>query len=98
MIKIWNNKNTIYIWTKYVNIFEKKHQKDFYKRNNFKKYRNYKQRINQLIWNYDVYRIVLFANFYLNIKFSSIIKLQNFVLNFIQNNQIFLVDQKIENH
>ena len=30
-------------------------------------------------------------------KFSSTIELQNFVLNFIQNNQIFFVDQIIEN-
>ena len=30
-------------------------------------------------------------------KFSSTIELQNFVLNFIQNNQIFFVNQKIEN-
>ena len=30
-------------------------------------------------------------------KFSSAIKLQNFVLNLIQNNQNFLIEQKIEN-
>ena len=39
---------------------------------------------NQLLDN--VHRIILFANFHSNMKFSSTIELQNFVLNFIQNN------------
>ena len=80
-----------------MNFFKKNIKKIFIKKeNNFEKYRNYKQRTNQSIRNYDVHRIVLFANLHSNMKFSSAIELQNFVLNFIQNNQIFFVDQRIE--
>ena len=78
-------------------LFQEKHQENLHqKKNNFEKYRNYKQRINQSIRNYDVHRIALFANLHSSMKFSLTIELQNFVLNFTQNNQIFLVDQRIE--
>ena len=79
--------------------FSKKNIKKVFikKKNNFEKYKNYKQKINQSIKNYDAHRIVLFSNLHSIMKFSSTIELQNFVLNLIQNNQNFLIEQEIEN-
>ena len=45
---------------------------------------------------YDVHRIALFSNLHSSMKFSSTIKLQNFVLNLTQNNQSFLIEQDIK--
>ena len=90
LIKITREKN--------MSIFsKKKHQRNFHQKKNFEKYKNYKQLIYQSIKNYDAYRIVLILNLHSFMKFSSTIKLQNFVLNFTQNNQNFLIEQNIEN-
>ena len=98
-VKVKNNSNQKYIWTKYVDFFKENIKKVFIKKeNNFEKYKNYKQRINQSIKNYDAHHIDLISNFHLNIKFSSTTKLQNFVLNFIQDNQNFFAKQSIENN
>ena len=96
--KVKNNSKKNYIWKKYVDFFKKNIKEVFIrKKNNFEKYKNYKQKINQSIKNYDAHRIALFSNLHSIMKFSSAIELQNFVLNLIQNNQNFLTEQKIEN-
>ena len=97
-VKTKNNKNRNYIWKKYVDFFKKNIKKAFIrKKNNFEKYKNYKQLIHQSVKNYDAHRIVLISNLHSIMKFSSTIKLQSFVLNFTQNNQNFLIEQNIEN-
>ena len=82
-----------------MNFFKNNIKKVFIrKKNNFEKYKSYKQRNNQSIRNYDAHRIALIAKLHSSIKSSSTIKLQNFVMNFTQNNQNFLAKQNIENN
>ena len=96
-VKARNNSNKAYIWTKYVNFLKDNIKRIFIKKeNNFEKYRNYKQRFNQSIRDYDAHRIVLISKLHSIMKFSTAIEFQNFVLNLIQNNQIFFVEQEIE--
>ena len=97
-VKTKNSFDQNYTWKKYVDFFKKNIKEIFIrKKNNFEKYKNYKQLIHQSIKNYDAHRIVLISNLHSFMKFSSTIKLQNFVLNFTQNNQNFLIEQNIEN-
>ena len=96
-VKARNNSDKTYIWTKYVNFLKNNIKKIFIKKeNNFEKYRNYKQRSNQSIRDYDAHRIALISKLHSIMKFSAAIEFQDFVLNLTQNNQIFLVEQKIE--
>ena len=96
--KVKNNSKINYIWKKYVDFFKKNTKEIFTKKkNNFEKYKNYKQQTNQTIRNYDAHRIALFSNLHESMKSSSAIELQDFVLNLTQNNQNFLTEQEIEN-
>ena len=98
-VKVKSNSNQKYIWKKYVDFLKKNIKRVFIrKQNNFEKYRNYKQQINQSIRNYDAHRIFLVSDLHSSMKFSLAIELQNFVLNLTQNNQNFLAKQSIENN
>ena len=97
--KARNNSNKKYTWKKYVDFLKKNTQRVFTKKeNNFQKYKDYTQRVNQSIKNYDAHRIVLVANLHSIMKLSSAIELQNFILNLTQDNQNFLAEQNIENN
>ena len=96
-VKTRNNSNQNYIWKEFVDFLKKNTKRAFIrKKNNFEKYRNYKQQINQSMKDYDAHRIALFSNLHSSMKFSSTIELQNFVLNLTQNNQSFLIEQDIK--
>ena len=97
-VKVRNNPKKNYIWKKYVDFLKENIKEVFTKKeNNFEKYKDYKQKVNQSIRNYDAHRIALFSNLHSTMKLSSAIELQDFVLNLTQNNQNFLIEQGIEN-
>ena len=96
-VRVRNNPKKNYIWKKYVDFFKENIKEVFIrKKNNFEKYKSYKQGVNQSIKNYDAHRIALFSNLHSIMKSSSAIELQDFVLNLTQNNQNFLIEQEIE--
>ena len=98
-VKVRNISNQEHIWKKYVDFLKENIKKVFIrKQNNFEKYKNYKQRVDQSMRDYDAHRIALVSNLHLSMKSSFAIELQNFVLNLTQNNQNFLTEQNIENN
>ena len=75
-VKVRNISNQEHIWKKYVDFLKENIKKIFIKKqNNFEKYRNYKQRIDQSMKDYDAHRIVFVSNLHSSMKSSFAIKL-----------------------
>ncbi|KAG6986622.1 structure-specific endonuclease subunit SLX1 [Physcia stellaris] len=97
--KAKNNPGKEYTWKKYVDFLKENTQKaSTRKEDNFQKYKDYTQRANQSVRNYDAHRIALVADLHPTMKPSPAIELQDFILNLTQDNQDFLAEQGIEDN